>query len=68
MTMHAIPTSAAAGLSHPSTLGSWLTELWFRQESASEIGRYSDGLFLFIFWVSVFSVVLIIGLMARWTW
>ena len=68
MTMHAIPTSAAAGRSHPSTLVSWLTELWFRQESASEIGRYSDGLFIFIFWVSVFSFVLLMGLMAWWTW
>ena len=46
---------------------SWLSRLIFRSEPASDSAVWTDGLFMLIFWFSVFFFVLLMGLMVYWT-
>lgn len=44
---------------------SWWTRMWFR-ESASTFSPGVDGLYYYIFWVSAFFFVLLMGLLVYW--
>lgn len=46
--------------------GDWLTRWFFRGSSASTSGVNTDGLFMMIFWLSVFFFVVLMGLSAYW--
>ncbi len=45
----------------------WLSRLIFRSAPASDTAVWTDGLFMMIFWFSVFFFVLLMGLMVYWT-
>lgn len=50
-----------------STNQSWLSRLIFRSAPASDSAVWTDGLFMMIFWFSVFFFVLLMSLMVYWT-
>ncbi len=46
----------------------WLQDIWFKQRAASELGRDSDWLFMYVLWVNIISFVVVIGLMIYFAW